>query len=239
MLWFTTVAMLLPLQLKLKPEEERFLALRNKVARIVLEAQSCPASKREFESLLTEHGIDRRSLRDPWGRKYHLDAWTEHNLQFELTITEPGQPGPDLPNPANAARRHGKTRWFDFWSEGPDAKRSVTYDDLEARFACPNLKTSPWSHANSVTGTAPSMGELSGVLVDERGSVQANADIKVDGNEIGMTDSQGRYHLALTPGFYTLAFQKYGFRIETYQGLPVKAGLTTHFNAVMRVGHQD
>src|SRR6188508_124923 len=92
------------------------------------------------------------------------------------------------------------------------------------------------AHAQESTGT------LMGELVDAQGGVLPGVTVTVTNLKTGrvtsaQTDGAGKYHLAVEPGTYRVAFELSGFARQEMPEVNVFVGRTFTINATMKVGN--
>lgn len=78
---------------------------------------------------------------------------------------------------------------------------------------------------------AQTTGEITGIVVDEKGNYLPGANVIVVGTSTGVaTDNDGTYSLDLSPGTYTVRAEYLGYESVAHENVEVSTGATTEIN---------
>ncbi len=197
------------------------------------------ADAADFPKILSEHGIDWNSIRDPWGHPYDVVSGIEISYGDKVAVHTYGQ----TQNTSQTPVTH-KIKTLRLISNGPDGKPN-TPDDFEvARFSSPLSDETP--SGTSILSTRPAFSGNSGAIqvrvLDMSGAVVPNAKVAAvnDQNVFesdGTADDQGLCLLRnLPPGSHHVVVSSQGFQQYALQSVPVYSSNVTELEVTLRLG---
>ncbi len=197
------------------------------------------ADAADFPKILSDHGIDWNSIRDPWGHPYDVVSGVEISYGDKIAVHTYGQTQATSQTPVTH-----KIKTLRLISNGPDGKPN-TPDDFEvARFSSPLSDETPsgTSFLSPRAVFSGNSGAISVRVLDMSGAVVPNAKVAAVNDQSGFgsdatADDEGVCLLRnLPPGYYHVVVSSQGFQQYALQSVPVYSSNVTELEVTLRVG---
>jgi hypothetical protein len=205
-----------------------------------------PQSDSELREALLQSGIERDSLRDPWGHSYYNVFKSQARYTDRVTIQNYSTYGQKPKERTELTPVTQQISLIYLRSSGPDGKEG-TQDDFDAanysRIATErsNRDQLPAQPARQVF-FAGSKGAIKGLVTDPAGSAVPGAKIEATMKSTSLvfkaeTNDEGSFILQNLPaGIYELRCDAQGFKAAIVSDVPVSSSNITTINFIVEVG---
>jgi hypothetical protein len=200
------------------------------------------ADAADFPKILSEHGIDWNSIRDPWGHPYDVVSGVEVSYADRVAVHTYGQTQTTSQFPVTR-----KIKTLRIISNGPDGKPNSPDDFEVARYSSPlSDETASGTKTSSFLTTNPVFSGNSGAIrvrvLDATGAVIPNANVTATNDQTGFeatgtADNEGLCLLRnLSPGSYHVVVSMQSFQTYALQSVPVYSSNVTELEIKLSLG---
>jgi len=201
-----------------------------------------PDTLADFQKVLSNHGIDWNSIRDPWGHPYDVVFGYELSYGDKVAVHTYGQTQTTSKTPVTR-----KSKTIRLVSSGPDGKPNSPDDFEVSRFSAPlSVESASGTDTSSFLSLRPVFSGNSGAIrvrvLDMSGAVVPNAKVAAVNDQNGLestgtADDEGLCLLRnLPPGSYHVIVNMTGFTTYAMQSVPVYSSNVTELEVTLRVG---
>ncbi|HSO73199.1 MAG TPA: MG2 domain-containing protein [Blastocatellia bacterium] len=202
-----------------------------------------PENDDQFDDALRSAGIERDSLRDPWGRRYYASFKTQSRYSDHVKLYSYAQYN-DTPKQKTEITPVTQQVNFIYLRSAAEDGNVGTADDFDlvsfSRIVTerprPNVAATPTPVQRPMAGGT---GSITGHVADQSGAVIANATVKAQHIEAAQeyetkSDEGGAYLIDnLSPGSYLLRFEAHGFGALVIDSVPVHSSVATGVDGIL------
>ena len=222
-----------------------FLETANRISEALFDSANKSlhfADAADFPKILSDHGIDWNSIRDPWGHPYDVVSGVEVSYADKVAVHTYGQTQTTSQTPVTR-----KIKTLRIISNGPDGKPNSPDDFEVARYSSPlSDETASGTETSSFLTTSPVFSGNSGAIrvrvLDATGAVITNAKVAATNDQTGFestgtANDEGICLLRnLPPGSYHVVVNSQGFQTYALQSVPVYSSNVTELEVKLQVG---